>query len=292
MSTRLVAQVRETAEMIKISHSIFALPFALAAGALATRETDSWSWWTLFWIVFCAVTARTAAMSQNRLIDASLDAHNPRTANRALPGGRVSRRFVIGLVVVSSALFVFGAWRINRICFHLSPVALFVLLGYPWTKRFTLLCHFWLGAALGLAPMGAWLAVRGAWVDMTTPILLGSAVALWTAGFDLIYACQDAAHDREMGLHSIPARLGAAGALRLARLLHAVSVALLVWVGGLNPHLGWIYATGLALAVGLLVYEHGIVRPDDLSRVNVAFFTLNGLVSLLLGGLTAVDALL
>ncbi len=291
MSIRFFAQVRETAEMIKISHSVFALPFALAAGALAMRETGDWSWTKVIWIVFCAVTARTAAMSQNRLIDASLDARNPRTANRALPGGRVSRRFVAALVVLSSALFVFGAWQINRICFLLSPVALFVLLAYPWTKRFTFLCHFWLGIALGLAPVGAWLAVRGAWADMATPILLGSAVALWTAGFDLIYACQDAAHDREAGLHSIPAELGISGALRLARLLHAVSVTLLVWVGGMNPHLGWIYAIGLGLAVVLLVYEHSIVRPDDLSRVNVAFFTLNGLVSIVIGGLTIVDSL-
>jgi len=291
MITRLFVQLRETAEMIKVSHSVFALPFALAAGALAMRESETWSWSTLFWIVFCAVTARTAAMAQNRLIDAGLDAENPRTANRALPGGRVSRGFVIGLVVVSSLLFVVGAWKINSICFRLSPLALFVLLAYPWTKRFTLLCHFWLGAALGLAPVGAWLAVRGAWQGMATPLLFGFAVAFWTAGFDLIYACQDAAHDREAGLHSVPARLGVSGALRLARLLHGVSLALLISAGWTNPHLGWIYALGLCLAAGLLVYEHSLVRTDDLSRVNVAFFTLNGLVSLVLGGLAVVDAM-
>ena len=287
----LLAQVRETAEMIKVSHSVFALPFALAAAALAFRAEGSWSWATAGWIVFCAVCARTAAMAQNRLLDARLDAANPRTAARALPAGRVTRRFVAGLVGLASALFVLGAWRLNDLCLMLSPVALAWLLLYPYTKRFTALCHVWLGAALGLAPVGAWLAVRGAFVDMATPLLFGGAVTLWTAGFDLIYACQDADHDRAAGLKSVPARLGVAGALGAARALHAASVALLAAVYLVNPHVGALYGAGLAAAAALLLYEHSLVRADDLSKVNVAFFVLNGLVSLVFGALTIVDAL-
>lgn len=285
-----VAQLRETAEMIKVSHSVFALPFALAAGALALRAEGGWDWGTVFWIVVCAVAARTAAMAQNRLADARLDAANPRTAGRALPAGRVTRGFVLGLVVFAAAAFVFGASRLNTLVLWLSPVALAVLLLYPFTKRFTALCHLWLGLALGLSPVGAWLAVRGAFVDMGTPVLLGGAVMLWTAGFDLIYACQDADHDRREGLFSLPARLGVAGALRLSALLHALCVGLLAAVFLANPHVGWLYGAGLAAAVALLLYEHAIVSPDDLSRVDVAFFTLNGLVSLVLGAVTIADA--
>jgi len=278
--------------MIKIGHSVFALPFALAAGALALRAEGGWSWRTAFWIVFCAVTARTAAMAQNRLVDARLDAANPRTAGRALPAGRVTRRFVLSVVVVSAALFVFGARMLNELCFLLSPLALLVLLTYPFAKRFTALCHLWLGLALGLGPVGAWLAVRGAFTGMATPLLLGGAVTLWTAGFDLIYAAQDAEHDRAHGLASVPARLGVAGALHLSTALHVLSVLLLAAVLLVNPHVGWLYGAGLAAAVALLVYEHSIVSPGDLSRVNVAFFTLNGLVSLLLGAATIADAFL
>ena len=278
--------------MIKISHSVFALPFALAAAALAMRAEGGWSWPTVGWIVFCAVVARTAAMAQNRLVDARLDALNPRTKGRALAAGRVSRGFVFFLVVLASALLVYGASRLNDLCLRLSPVALLILLGYPFAKRFTILCHLWVGLALGLSPLGAWLAVRGVWEGMATPLLLGGAVALWTAGFDLIYACQDAEHDRRHGLHSVPARIGVKGALRLSSALHAVCVGLLAAVFSTNPHVGLLYGLGLLAAAALLVYEHAIVRPDDLSRVNVAFFTLNGLVSLLLGGVTVADAFL
>jgi 4-hydroxybenzoate polyprenyltransferase len=285
-------QVRETAEMIKVAHSVFALPFALAAGALALRAEGGWSWHKILWIVFCAVTARTAAMAQNRLVDAKLDAENPRTADRALPSGRVTRGFVFGLVVISSALFVFGAHQLNDLCLYLSPVALAVVLGYPYAKRFTVHCHVWLGLALGLSPVGAWVAVRGAFDDMATPLLMAAAVTFWAAGFDLIYACQDADHDRERGLFSIPVRLGVAGALRLSRALHVLCILLLAAVYFANPHVGWLYAVGLAAAVGLLVYEHAIVSPQDLSRVDLAFFTLNGLVSLVLGATMIADAFL
>jgi 4-hydroxybenzoate polyprenyltransferase len=288
----LVRQLAETAEMIKVSHSVFALPFALASAALAMRAEGGWSWRAAGWIVACAVAARTAAMAQNRLVDASLDARNPRTAGRALPRGRVTRGFVAGLVALASAAFVFGASRLNALCLALSPVVLAVVLLYPLAKRFTVLCHVWLGLALGLAPVGAWLAVRGAWVDLTTPLLLGGAVTLWTAGFDLIYACQDAEHDRAAGLFSVPARLGVAATLRLSAALHVLCVGLLAAVFAANAHVGWLYGAGLAAAAALLVYEHRIVRPDDLSRVDLAFFTLNGLVSLVLGAGTVADAVL
>jgi len=289
---RLLSQLRETAEMVKVGHSVFALPFALGSAALAMRAEGGWSSRTVLWIVVCAVAARTAAMAQNRLVDARLDAANPRTASRALPAGRVTRGFVLALVLVASACFVFGAAKLNPLCLALSPVVLLVLLSYPFAKRFTALCHLWLGLSLGLSPVGAWVAVRGAFAGMATPLLLGGAVTLWTAGFDLIYACQDEEHDREKGLFSGAARLGVKGALRLSTGLHVACLALLALVYATNPEVSWLYGIGLGLAGALLLYEHAIVSPDDLSRVNVAFFTLNGLVSLVLGGLTVADAFL
>ena len=292
MKPGFLRQLSGTAEMIKVSHSVFALPFALAAAALAMRAEGGWSWPTAGWIVLCAVAARTAAMSQNRLADAQLDADNPRTATRALPAGKVTRGFVLGLVLFSCAIFVLGAWQLNRLCLMLSPVVLVVLLGYPYAKRFTSLSHFWLGLALGLSPVGAWLAVRGAFTGMETPLLLGGAVLLWTAGFDLIYACQDAAHDKRAGLHSVPAKIGIGNALRLSILLHAICVLLLSAILLVNPHVGILYGLGVLAAAGLLVYEHAIVSESDLSRVDVAFFALNGLISLVLGGVTILDALL
>ena len=288
---RITRQLAETAEMIKISHSLFALPFALAAAALAMRAEGGWNWEQAGWIVWCAVAARTAAMAQNRLADAALDAANPRTADRALPAGRVTRGFVVALTGVSCGAFVIGSAMLNRLCLYLSPVVLAVLLGYPYAKRFTSLAHFWLGVALGLSPLGAWVAVRGSFEDFATPLLLGAAVLCWTAGFDLIYACQDADHDRRAGLNSIPAKLGAAGALRLSILLHLVCVALLAGLLAVNPHVGGLYLAGIAAVAGLLVYEHAIVKADDLSRVDLAFFTLNGMVSLVFGGVTIWDAL-
>jgi 4-hydroxybenzoate polyprenyltransferase len=288
----VLSEVRETAEMVKIGHSVFALPFALASAALAMRAEGAWSTRAALWIVFCAVAARTAAMAQNRLADADLDRANPRTAGRALPAGRVTRGFVRTLVVAASALFVLGAAQLNRLCLLLSPVVLLVLLSYPYAKRFTAFSHFWLGVSLGLSPVGAWVAVRGSFAGIATPIILGAAVALWTAGFDLIYACQDADHDRRAGLFSGPARLGVAGALRLSTALHAISIALLLAVFAANPHVSWLYGAGVAAGAALLVYEHSIVSATDLSRVNVAFFTLNGIVSLVLGGATVLDAFL
>jgi len=283
-------QVRETAEMVKISHTVFGLPFALGAAALAMRAEETLSWTQLFWIVFCCVMARTAAMAQNRWADARIDSANPRTTERALPAGRVSGGFVLGLVVVTSALFVLGAGMLNPLCLKLSPVVLVVVLGYPFAKRFTALCHVWLGVALGLAPVGAWVAVRGSFAGWPVPVLFGTAVMVWTAGFDCIYACQDADHDRRQGLFSIPARFGVPFALRMARVLHVLSIGLLAAAGFLSPDLGWLYFAAVAFAAVLLAYENSLVKPGDLSRVNLAFFTLNGVVSLVVGGAIVLSA--
>ncbi|MEE8104596.1 MAG: UbiA-like polyprenyltransferase [Planctomycetota bacterium] len=277
--------------MIKISHSVFALPFALAAMALAMREEGGWSWRVFSWVVFCAVMARTAAMAQNRLADSKLDAENPRTAGRAIPAKRVSKPFVLGLVVVSSGLFVFGASMLNEACLQMSPVVLFVLLFYPYTKRVSSLCHVWLGIALGLAPLGAWVAVRGWRGGFLTPVVLGVAVTLWTAGFDVIYACQDFEADRKQRLHSIPARFGLSGALRISTLMHVACVALLAWLGWANPHLGWLYGAGVGVGAMVLWQEHKMVAPDDLSRLGVAFLNLNAAFAAVVGGAAFVDAL-
>lgn len=262
-------------EAIRISHTIFAMPFAIAAAFLAADGLPAWP--TLGKVILAVFLARTAAMAFNRWADASIDATNPRTAGRAVPAGRLSRSFMLAASAVSSLGFVAVAAWINSLALWLSPVALFVLLGYSYTKRFTAFSHLFLGLALGLSPLGAWIAVRGAFAP--GPILLGLAVVFWTAGFDIIYACQDREFDAASGLHSIPRRLGVAGALLVTRLLHLVAVILLVAVG-LEAGMGWIYAVGVGCVILLLVYENSLVRADDFSRVNVAFFTMNGLVSL------------
>ncbi|MEO0652165.1 MAG: UbiA-like polyprenyltransferase [Planctomycetota bacterium] len=272
--------VRNTLGLVAFSHSVFALPFALtsawvAAGGLPDPRT-------LALIVLCAVAARTAAMAFNRLVDRDLDGANPRTANRELPRGALSVGSVRALVVGASAVFIAGAVALNPLAGGLSPVVLAVVLGYSYTKRFTSLAHLVLGLALGLAPLGAWIAVRGDFAgDLWIPLLLASAVLTWVAGFDLIYACQDARFDSERGLHSIPARFGVARALGLSSLLHLATVALLAgfaWRAGLGPG----YALTLGLASVLLLWQHRIVSPNDLSRVDRAFFTLNGWVGVVL----------
>ena len=262
-------------DSIKIAHSVFALPFAIAAVFLAAEGWPPVA--VLGKVILAVVLARTSAMAFNRFADARIDAENPRTASRAIPRGLLSRSFMLGASLFSAALFVAVAASINRLALALSPVVLCVLLGYSYTKRFTSLSHIVLGAALGLSPVGAWVAVRGE-LDVL-PALLGAAVLFWTAGFDMIYACQDREFDSSHGLHSIPSRLGVARALLLSRLFHIIAVALLVAVGSLAEQ-GVVYGLGVLTIVVLLVYEHSIVTPRDLSRVNVAFFTLNGLVSL------------
>lgn len=278
-------------ELVRFSHTLFALPFALMALFLATPGE-----WpaprTAAWILVCMVGARTAAMAYNRLVDRDVDARNPRTRSRHLPAGFVRAAEVVALVVLAAAVFVAGAAALNRLALSLSPIVLIVLLGYSHLKRFTALCHFGLGVALGLAPLGVWIAVRGtidasAWI----PGILGLAVLCWVTGFDILYACQDVEFDRGAGLHSIPARLGVRRALQVARLLHVAMVGCLIGLGALAG-LGPIYAVGVAATTALLVWEHRLVRADDLSRIDVAFFTVNGCISLLLCAFTIAEQLL
>jgi len=266
--------------LVAFRHSIFALPFALQGAWLASGGIPSAR--TLLFIGVCAVSARTAAMAFNRLADARLDALNPRTAARELPAGRLSRSSVAGLVALSSAVFVAGAFALNPLCGQLSFAVLAVLLGYSFTKRFTWLSHAVLGLALGLAPLGAWLAVRGDFEgDLAVPLLLAAAVLAWVAGFDLIYACQDRAFDVRHRLHSVPARFGIAKALRASRALHVITIVLLALLWS-RAGLSWIYLLSIGVAAALLLWEHRLVSPDDLSRVDMAFFTLNGWVGVLL----------
>jgi len=270
----ILARALSYGRMIKFSHSIFALPFALSSLALAAEGGVRPG--QVFWILVAMVGARSAAMGFNRLADHWIDARNPRTAGRELPRGVLSRAEVWGFVLLSSAALVLAAGMLNPLCLALSPVALAVVFGYSYAKRFTAFSHLILGLALGMAPVGAWLAVRGAFAP--TPIVLGCAVLAWVAGFDTIYACQDADFDRREGLHSLPAKLGIARALVAARLLHVTAVGLLAalyWLSPLHP----LYLVGVVAVAALLAYEHSLVHADDLSRVDVAFFTLTGWIS-------------
>ena len=282
--------MRKYLSLVKFSHSIFALPFALQGAWLAAGGVPRA--WDLTWIVVAAVAARTAAMSFNRLVDRHLDAANPRTEVRELPSGVMTVGQVRGLVLASVAVFVGAAFALNTLAGWLSFPVLVVLCGYSYVKRFSFLAHVVLGFALALAPLGAWIAIRGQVDQHMLPVLvLAGAVWTWVAGFDLIYACQDAEHDRAAGLHSIPARFGVARALGLARLLHVVTVALLA-AFTLSADLGWIYWVSVAGAAALLAWEHSLVAPDDLSRVDVAFFTLNGWIGLALFGGLVLDRLI
>src|SRR5579872_612897 len=274
-------RIRLTLEMIKFEHSIFALPFAFTGALLAVRDgglAGALLWRKFAWIVVAMVCARSAAMAFNRLIDADIDARNPRTKLRHIPAGLLSAGFAWGFVIVSSLIFIFAARELNTLCFRLAPVALGVIFSYSFTKRFTSFSHLVLGFALGIAPAAAWIAIRG---SLDPRILwLTAAVAFWTAGFDVIYSCQDYEFDIEESLFSLPRRLGMAGALRVAQLLHVAMIACLlalVWSLGL----GVLSLVGVGAVAVLLIYEHSLVKPDDLSRVDAAFFTMNGYVSVL-----------
>jgi 4-hydroxybenzoate polyprenyltransferase len=279
----MLTRVRLLLELVRFSHTVFALPFALLSAVLAWQD-EPFRWQDLLGILLCMVFARTAAMAFNRLADRHLDAANPRTAGRHLPAGTLQVATVALFTLICCGGFVASAllflWRDppNPWPLYLcGPVLLFVL-GYSLTKRFTALAHFWLGAALMLAPVAAWIAVKGLH-DMTVPLLLGAAVLFWVAGFDILYACQDAAFDAQHGLHSVPARFGVPASLRVAAACHAVMFGLLVALSFASAHLGGVFLAGLAAVGVLLVYEHSLVRPDDLSRVNRAFFHVNGVIS-------------
>jgi len=265
---------RITLEMIKWEHSVFALPFALTGAVLAAG-----GWPTalaLFWIVVCMVSARSAAMAFNRFADAEIDRVNPRTAMRAIPAGHLSRGFVAGFTVVCCCVFVGAAAMLNRLTLELSPIALLVVLSYSYMKRLTRWSHLVLGLALGIAPAAAWIAVRGS-LDPRV-LMLSGAVLLWVAGFDVLYACQDFEHDRANGLHSVPQAFGVRGAFLIARVMHLLMLGMLGWLLVLF-HLGPVAIAGVVLVAVLLLYEHLLVSPKDLSRMNAAFFTLNGVIS-------------
>jgi len=273
--------------MVKFSHTVFALPFALAAVTLAAHGHGV-TVAQIAAIVLAMVGARTAAMGFNRIVDRRIDAANPRTAGRELPTGKVSLLAAASLTVASAALFLAAAAWLGPLCLQLAPIVLVLVLGYSFTKRFTWLCHLFLGLAIGSAPAAAWIAVRG---RLDAPALwLSLAVATWIAGFDVLYALDDRAFDRKAGIHSIPARFGVPAALALSAALHAASVAALL-IAGQTAGLGWIYLLGMAVVIAMLVWEHAILRPSDLSRLDVAFFNLNGYVSVVYFAATLADVL-
>jgi 4-hydroxybenzoate polyprenyltransferase len=282
----LLRNLRVTLEMIKWEHSIFALPFALCGAMLAASGLPTAH--QLFWIVIAMIAARSAAMAFNRLADAAIDAANPRTSTRALPAGNLSPAFVTTFVIVSSAIFIVAASQLNRLALYLSPVALAVLLLYSYTKRFTRWSHIVLGFALGIAPAAAWIAVRGS-LDPRI-LLLTAAVTFWVAGFDILYACQDFQFDRDAGLHSVPRYLGISRSLWIARAFHLIMLLLLI---ALLPAfaLGKISFCGVIAVALLLLYEHSLVKPDDLSKLNAAFFTMNGVISIVFVLFIAADLL-
>lgn len=274
-------------EMIKFEHTVFALPFAYLGALLAGPGLPTWS--NIFWISLAMVGARTAAMSLNRMIDRHIDALNPRTANRAMATGAVGLTEAWVYVILSFSLLIYSASMLNELCLQLLPIAVFFLVVYSYTKRFTWTCHLFLGVAIGLAPMGSWVGITagleaGAW-------LLGLAVAAWVAGFDILYACQDFKFDRSQGLHSIPARFGLKKAMLIAASLHVLSIFLLVAAGVVVGTGLWYYA-GVVVSAGLLFYEHRLVAPDDLSKMNAAFFAMNGYISLTMFSFTLLDVIL
>lgn len=274
--------------LIKFSHTIFALPFALVGFFLAVHNESAGqvSWRLLLLVILCMVFARSAAMAFNRYIDRDIDGKNPRTASREIPAGLISPQNALFFVLSNSLLFVLCTYFINWLCFALSPVALAVVLGYSYTKRFTALCHFVLGIGLALAPLGAYLAVSGQFAAL--PLVYSFLVLFWVAGFDIIYALQDEDFDRQLGLNSIPARLGKKRALIVAHVLHILAAFLVLFAGELADS-GFLFWIGALLFIMLLYYQHQLVKPQDLSKVNLAFFTTNGIASTVFGALVILD---
>jgi 4-hydroxybenzoate polyprenyltransferase len=280
----LWGKTRSTLEMIKWEHSIFALPFALTATILAAGGVPPLR--TIAWILVAMVAARSCAMAFNRWADAELDAANPRTRMRAIPAGQLSRGFVLGFTILCAAVFVAASAALNRLTLFLSPLVLVVLLSYSYMKRFTRWSHLVLGLALGLAPSAAWIAVRGS-LDPRI-LVLTATVMLWVGGFDVLYACQDYEHDRNAGLHSLPQAIGIPNAFRAVRLMHLLMLVLLAWFGVLF-HFGGVGWAGVAVVGLLLAYEHSLVSPRDLRRLNAAFFTMNGVIAIVFFTFVALD---
>lgn len=277
--------------LIKFSHTIFAMPFAMIGFMLAVFAEHGGTFTALVWqklglVVLCMIFARSAAMAFNRYIDRDIDAQNPRTVQREIPAGIIAPRAALGFVIANSVLFVATTYFINALCFYLSPVALLVVLGYSLTKRFTALCHFVLGLGLALAPVGAYLAVAGAFHPL--PVLYGVVVLLWVSGFDIIYALQDEDFDKSLNLSSVPTWLGGRGALVLSTALHVACAGLVIWATTWSDA-HWLHWAGTAAFVGLLGYQHLLVKPNDLSRINLAFFTTNGVASVIFGLLVILD---
>ena len=273
------SRIRIVLEMIKFEHSVFALPFALVGALLAARAAGTLpTLRQISWIIVAMVGARSAAMTMNRLADVEHDRRNPRTANRALPAGQLSPGFAWAFLIAASAVLVVAAWQLNRLALELSPLALTILFFYSYTKRFTSYSHLVLGFALGISPLAAWIAIRGS-LDPRM-LILCAAVTLWVGGFDVLYACQDIDFDRSVELYSIPKKFGVARALLIARFMHVLMVALLVWLAW-TFQLGWPAWAGIAVVALLLAYEHSLVKPNDLSKMNAAFFAVNGYISLL-----------
>lgn len=273
------SRMRTVLDMIKFEHSIFALPFALVGALLAARAGGGLpSWRQILWIVVAMVGARSAAMTMNRIADVEYDRRNPRTANRALPASRLSLGFAWAFTFAASAVLVLAAWQLNRLALELSPVALALLFLYSYMKRFTAWSHFVLGFCLGISPAAAWIAIRGS-LDGRI-LILSAAVTLWVAGFDVLYACQDVEFDKSAGLYSIPKKFGIANALLIARAMHLGVVALLAWLAR-SFNLAWPAWAGIIVVAALLAYEHSLVKPNDLSKMNAAFFAVNGYISLL-----------
>ena len=268
---------RNFLDAIKFEHTVFALPFAYVAMVLAAGGLPGWR--VVVWVTLAMTGARTLAMSVNRLADRLVDASNPRTATRHLPAALLTPRHMLLAAILSGALLALSAWMLNPLCFRLAPFAALFLIGYSYTKRFTWTSHWILGFTDGIAAGGGWIAVSGMFAPPT--FILWFALTVWIAGFDLIYACQDVDFDRRAGLHSFPARFGVTAALRCAQLCHLATVAAFVLLG-LQTGLGWLYWVGVGVAAGLFVYEHSLVSPDDLSRLDVAFFNVNGYIAVIL----------
>ncbi|NHA04712.1 UbiA family prenyltransferase [Mucilaginibacter sp. HC2] len=273
--------------LVTFAHTIFAMPFAFIGFFLAVTTTQNhFDWRKLVLMVLCMVFARNSAMAFNRYLDRDIDAQNPRTKQRDIPAGRISASSALTFTLVNCALFIVATWFINPLCFYLSPVALFVVMGYSATKRFTALCHLVLGLGLSLAPIGAYLVVTGAFA--LTPLFFSLSVLCWVSGFDIIYALQDEDFDRSLKLHSIPAYLGKVNALRLSTFLHVLSAAFII-MPVLFTHVGFLYYIGIVFFCAMLIYQHLLVKPNDLTRVNFAFMTTNGIASVVFAALFLLD---